>query len=271
MTEVKPKEVEVENPPKTGQTQYKATRIWYEIINSFHESVPLKKHWRNFRTYQDCFSASEAIDWLYRYLKASPNFKSHTSLTRQQAIQLLQIFLKEKIIEDVRAGDVKFTFKEFTDDDRLYKFCTNNRFYKNVTKSDVSKTEPTSKTTKETSEVNDLKPESKKSTEPIKTEAKPAPNKENLDPSTSTVTTKKSSEDSLLKTKILEMPKPEFVAQHHEPKLFTSKLADNTNKAMTHAVVHRASSMKRRPNVGHHRHYQGIIKSRSNLFNPKLI
>ena len=27
MTEVKPKEVEVENPPKTGQTQYKATRI----------------------------------------------------------------------------------------------------------------------------------------------------------------------------------------------------------------------------------------------------
>ena len=119
--------------------------------------------------------------------------------------------------------------------------------------------------------MNDLKPESKKSTEPIKTEAKPAPNKENLDPSTSTVTTKKSSEDSLLKTKILEMPKPEFVAQHHEPKLFTSKLADNTNKAMTHAVVHRASSMKRRPNVGHHRHYQGIIKSRSNLFNPKLI
>jgi hypothetical protein len=84
--------------------------------------VPLKKHWRNFRTYQDCFSASEAIEWLYQYLKASPNFKSHTSLTRQQAIQLLQVFLKEKIIEDVRASSLKFQFKEFQDDDRLYKY-----------------------------------------------------------------------------------------------------------------------------------------------------
>ena len=38
------------------------------------------------------------------------NFKSQTTITRQQAIQLLQIFLKERIIEDVR-GD-KYNNKE---------------------------------------------------------------------------------------------------------------------------------------------------------------
>ena len=48
---------------------------WYEIVNSFYANVILKKHWRNFRTYPDCFAASEAIDWLFGYLKTSPNFK----------------------------------------------------------------------------------------------------------------------------------------------------------------------------------------------------
>ena len=85
--------------------------------------MPLKRHWRNFRAYSDCFAANEAIEWLYRYLKTSHNFKSQTSITRQQAIQLLQIFLKERIIEDVR-GD-KYNSKEFQDDDRLFKYIIN--------------------------------------------------------------------------------------------------------------------------------------------------
>ena len=92
---------------------------WHEIIESFHTNVALKRHWRNFRTYSDCFAENEAIEWLYKYLKTSHNFKSQTLITRQQAIQLLQIFLKERIIEDVR-GD-KYNTKEFQDDDRLYK------------------------------------------------------------------------------------------------------------------------------------------------------
>ena len=81
--------------------------------------MPLKRHWRNFRAYSDCFAANEAIEWLYRYLKTSHNFKSQTSITRQ----LLQIFLKERIIEDVR-GD-KYNSKEFQDDDRLFKYIIN--------------------------------------------------------------------------------------------------------------------------------------------------
>lgn len=89
--------------------------------------MPLKRHWKNFRTFNDCFTASEAIDWTYRYLKSSPNFQ-HLTITKINAIKLLQIFLKERIIEDVRAGE-NYSYKEFQDDDRIYKFCSTNPIF----------------------------------------------------------------------------------------------------------------------------------------------
>jgi hypothetical protein len=87
-------------------------------------NMPLKRHWRNFRTYSDCFTASEAIEWLYRHLKTNQNF-SHLSISRQNAIKVLQIFLKDKIIEDVRSAGENINFKEFQDDDRVYKYIFN--------------------------------------------------------------------------------------------------------------------------------------------------
>lgn len=255
---------------KTGQTQYKATRIWYEIINAFREEVPLKKHWRNFRTYQDCFSASEAVEWLYRYLKSSPNFKSHTTLTRQQAIQLLQIFLKEKIIEDVRASDIKFTFKDFQDDDRLYKFCTSNRFYKNATKaaeankdqlmsskSALKNEETTENASSKTGAQNESKAETKKTTDEKLAEIKenlinnkPVTNKENVKP----VITNSTLVLNLNTSKASEKKK-ETYEEKSEVKLFNSKLSDSTNKVPSTINIQRADSLKRRPTISRAHHY----------------
>jgi hypothetical protein len=82
--------------------------------------MPLKRHWRNFRTYSDCFTASEAIEWLYRHLKINQAF-SHLSISRQNAVKVLQIFLKEKIIEDVRSNE-NLAQKDFQDDERVYRY-----------------------------------------------------------------------------------------------------------------------------------------------------
>ncbi len=90
------------------------------MVDVFCGNMPLKRHWRNFRTYTDCFSASEAIEWLYRHLKTNQAF-SHLSISRQNAVKVLQIFLKEKVIEDVRSNE-NFTHKEFQDDDRIYRY-----------------------------------------------------------------------------------------------------------------------------------------------------
>ena len=88
--------------------------------------MPLKRYWRNFRTYSDCFSGSDAVDWMYRFLKTNHHFK-HLTITRQNAIKVLQIFLKDKLIEDVRgnttSGELN-SIKEFQDDDRLYRYLS---------------------------------------------------------------------------------------------------------------------------------------------------
>ncbi|CAF0977052.1 unnamed protein product [Brachionus calyciflorus] len=111
------------------QDQFKSTRKWNEILDFFFLNMPLKRHWKNFRTFNDCFTASEAIEWIYSFLKSSPNFQ-HLNITRQNAIKLLQIYLKERIIEDVRSGE-NFSFKEFQDDNRIYRFCMSNPIFAN--------------------------------------------------------------------------------------------------------------------------------------------
>lgn len=96
---------------------------WNDIIGSFCAQMPLKKHWRNLRAYSNCFSGSDAVDWMLRYLKTSPHFK-HLTLNRQNAIAVLQIMFRDKLFEDVRAAASTDSFnqpKPFADDDRLYR------------------------------------------------------------------------------------------------------------------------------------------------------
>ncbi len=54
---------------------------------------------RNMRVYDDCFTGSEAIDWLHKHLKKNPNFDGDVS--REQAVKLLQKLVKARVIEPV--------------------------------------------------------------------------------------------------------------------------------------------------------------------------
>lgn len=110
-------------PAKTSmQEQFKATKKWNEIIDSFCANMSPKRHWRNFRSYSDCFLASEAVDLVYNFLKSSSHFR-HLNLTRQNAVKVLQIFVKDKLIEDVRCSTTgSDAEREFQDDDRLYRY-----------------------------------------------------------------------------------------------------------------------------------------------------
>jgi hypothetical protein len=93
---------------------------WNEIVDAFQTNIPLKRHRKNLRSYSNCFTAAEAIDWLFEYLKANPNFKSNKTITRDQAAQLLNVFLRERIIEDVRGA--KYSRRELEqDDERLFR------------------------------------------------------------------------------------------------------------------------------------------------------
>ena len=80
---------------------WRATRLWNSIVRSLHDGIPRKKHRKHLRTYEDCFTANEAIEWLFRQLKTNPNFDS--DVTKEQTLLLLQKLFRAGVI--VRIDD----------------------------------------------------------------------------------------------------------------------------------------------------------------------
>ncbi|XP_077549113.1 DEP domain-containing protein 1A-like [Haemaphysalis longicornis] len=110
--------------------QYRATRLWNNVIRSFRNGMPNGKHRRHMRTFDNCFVASEAVSWLHEHLQGDPDFGP--GVTRLQTMQLLQKFLENRVIEAVKATK----HKVFQDDKQLYRFTVYS----------PAKTPPSSKT-----------------------------------------------------------------------------------------------------------------------------
>ena len=91
---------------------WRATRLWNDVIRTFHQGMPLKRHRRNLRTFDHCFTGLEAVDWLHKHLKKNPNFGPDVS--KDQATQLLQKLLRAQMIEDIegKGGSEMFSLTE---------------------------------------------------------------------------------------------------------------------------------------------------------------
>ncbi|XP_031430524.1 DEP domain-containing protein 1A isoform X2 [Clupea harengus] len=96
---------------------YRATKLWNEVTKLFRAGMPLRKHRQHFRVYGNCFTAGAAVDWLHELLRNNNNFGPE--VTRQQTVQLLKKFLKNHVIEDVKA---RWGTEEFEDNAQLYRF-----------------------------------------------------------------------------------------------------------------------------------------------------
>ncbi|KAK2107180.1 DEP domain-containing protein 1A [Saguinus oedipus] len=81
-------------------TRINKKKAWNEVTTSFRAGMPLRKHRQHFKKYGNCFTAGEAVDWLYDLLRNNSNFGPE--VTRQQTIQLLRKFLKNHVIEDIK-------------------------------------------------------------------------------------------------------------------------------------------------------------------------
>ncbi|XP_057574146.1 DEP domain-containing protein 1A isoform X4 [Hippopotamus amphibius kiboko] len=100
---------------------YRATKLWNEVTTSFRAGMPLRKHRQHFKKYGSCFTAGEAVDWLYDLLRNNSNFGSE--VTRQQTIQLLRKFLKNHVIEDIKG---KWGSENLDDNSQLFRFPANS-------------------------------------------------------------------------------------------------------------------------------------------------
>ncbi|XP_075445782.1 DEP domain-containing protein 1B-like [Ascaphus truei] len=100
-----------------GPGPYRATKLWNETIELFRAGMSQKKHRIHFKTYEKCFTASEAVDWLHELLQCNQNFGPE--VTRNQTIQLLKKFQKNHVIEDVKG---RWGKEDFHDNGCLYRF-----------------------------------------------------------------------------------------------------------------------------------------------------
>ncbi|XP_063818919.1 DEP domain-containing protein 1B [Pseudophryne corroboree] len=100
-----------------GPGPYRATKLWNETIELFRAGMPQKRHRVHFKTYDRCFTASDAVDWLHELLQCNQNFGPE--VTRSQTIQLLKKFQKNHVIEDVKG---RWGSEDFEDDNSLYRF-----------------------------------------------------------------------------------------------------------------------------------------------------
>ncbi|KAJ8791178.1 hypothetical protein J1605_020741 [Eschrichtius robustus] len=96
---------------------YRATRLWNEVTTSFRAGMPLRKHRQHFKKYGNCFTAGEAVDWLYDLLRNNNNFGPE--VTRQQTIQLLRKFLMNHVIEDIKG---KWGSENLDDNSQLFRY-----------------------------------------------------------------------------------------------------------------------------------------------------
>ncbi|KAB0351209.1 hypothetical protein FD754_016066, partial [Muntiacus muntjak] len=88
---------------------------WNETVELFRAKMPLRKHRCRFKSYEHCFTATEAVDWLHELLRRSQNFGPE--VTRKQTVQLLKKFLKNHVIEDIKG---KWGQEDFEDNRHLY-------------------------------------------------------------------------------------------------------------------------------------------------------
>ncbi|KAL1772375.1 DEP domain-containing protein 1A isoform X1 [Sigmodon hispidus] len=96
---------------------YRATKLWNEVTTSFRVGMPLRKHRQHLKKYSNCFTAGEAVDWLYDLLRSNSNFGPE--VTRQQTVQLLRKFLKNHVIEDIKG---RWGSENLDDNNQLFRF-----------------------------------------------------------------------------------------------------------------------------------------------------
>ncbi|XP_028633424.1 DEP domain-containing protein 1A isoform X3 [Grammomys surdaster] len=96
---------------------YRATKLWNEVTTSFRIGMPLRKHRQHLKKYSNCFTAVEAVDWLYDLLRSNSNFGPE--VTRQQTVQLLRKFLKNHVIEDIKG---RWGSENLDDNNQLFRF-----------------------------------------------------------------------------------------------------------------------------------------------------
>ncbi|CAF1150427.1 unnamed protein product [Adineta steineri] len=108
--------------PKTPQ--FRATKMWNNLVQNFRASIKLKKKRHFFKTYQNCFSSSDAVTCMLNILQQQSSGSNASSVTRTQAITILQSLYNAKIFSDIKDDSTRIDAndsKQFLDNNKIFK------------------------------------------------------------------------------------------------------------------------------------------------------
>ncbi|CAI4232796.1 unnamed protein product [Auanema sp. JU1783] len=93
---------------------FKATAMWNDIITSFIDEGPRKKHRRQFSQVENSFTGKEAVDFLMEEIPS--RFLNGRQVSRENCVALLTKFLEKKVIQRFPPSEKI----EFRDGNTLY-------------------------------------------------------------------------------------------------------------------------------------------------------
>lgn len=107
--------------------QFRATRTWNTIVLAVQSELPVRQYRKGFRMFTNCFAGKDAVTWTLDYLERNQDTlfdPKSKEITREKVTLLLQKFVEQKIIEDVRGRGHAFKdstqhFYTFTKDHTL--------------------------------------------------------------------------------------------------------------------------------------------------------
>ncbi|UJR20894.1 hypothetical protein I4U23_024003 [Adineta vaga] len=110
---------------KPRTPQFRATRMWNNLVQNFRSSIKLKKKRHFFKTYQNCFSSSDAITCMLEILQQQASGSENgSSVTRTQAISILQSLYNAKIFSDIKDNSARIDIndpRQFLDNNKIFK------------------------------------------------------------------------------------------------------------------------------------------------------
>ncbi|MGH0173649.1 UNVERIFIED_CONTAM: hypothetical protein FKN15_065740 [Acipenser sinensis] len=79
---------------------FRATQLWKNIIHALQTQVEVKRRRQHLRTYNDCFTGSDAVDEVLGHLMQNIYFTC-SEISRLKAVRLCQALMEAKVFESV--------------------------------------------------------------------------------------------------------------------------------------------------------------------------
>ncbi|VDP24865.1 unnamed protein product [Onchocerca flexuosa] len=91
--------------------RFRATNVWNKIIRRFRSGMPVKRHLRQLRIFENCFTGREAVDFMMNELPKI--IHDGREITRFNCSKLLGIYMNMELFRSVRGKcDDNEEFKE---------------------------------------------------------------------------------------------------------------------------------------------------------------